>query len=64
MKAFFIAMLLTYVVLFIGDYIGAKRNFSQKDCIEWMKHPWYFHLMIPGPGNYCIDSGKWPESRP
>lgn len=55
MKTFIGAVVFTYVLLFAADYWGASEHFTADTCKVWMKHPWYLHLLMPGPGNFCLD---------
>lgn len=57
MKIFIFSVLFTYAVLFAADYYAAYKHFDEAMCARWMKHPWQLHLLMPGPGNYCLDQG-------
>lgn len=61
MKSFLITALIVYTIFFAGDYIGARKHFTRETCQQWMKVvPLWFHLLVPGPGNACLDMGYWP----
>lgn len=61
LKFYGLVVFLVYTFFFAADYFAMRRTGSKEACHAWIDgRPYWIHLVMPGPGNACLDKGWWP----